>query len=134
MPYVDNWATCDSIRPKCFKNNPEFIKRKALEWTDDSRTYVKRLGIGVLMNYFLDENFSDDILETVSKIDSDEYYVNMMCGWFFATALAKQHEKTLPYISEFKLFPIVHRITINKAVESFRITQAQKDLLKKYRI
>lgn len=132
LPYVDNWATCDSMKPKVLKKHPEKTKEKAVEWINSCETYTVRYGIGVLMNYFLDENFTPDILKIVSEINSDEYYVKMMISWFFATALAKQYEQTLPYISEHKLSVWCNNKTIRKAVESYRIQPEQKIFLRQF--
>lgn len=130
LPYVDNWATCDSLRPKCFRGNEERLHLKALHWIEDDRVYVKRFGIGVLMNHFLDEHFEECYLEAVSVIRSDEYYINMMIAWFFATALAKQYDKAVVYLEQHRLDVWTHNKTIRKAIESYRITQEQKAYLK----
>lgn len=130
LPYIDNWATCDSIKPKCFKRNPEFVKNKALEWIKCSNTYVKRYGIGVLMSYFLDDNFDSRFLDTVADIRSEEYYINMMKAWYFATALSKQYEQAVTYLINNRLDTWTHNKTIQKAVESYRISNDQKAYLK----
>lgn len=134
LPYVDNWATCDTMNPKVLGKHPERLIEKAYEWTADNRTYVKRYGIGILMRYYLDDRFKREYLDTVSRIRSDEYYVNMMTSWYFATALAKQYESTLPYIEEHKLDTWTHNKAIQKAVESYRITDDQKKYLKTLKI
>lgn len=133
LPYVNNWATCDSMNPKVFGKYPEKTKIQALKWIESDHVYTVRFGIGLLMRHFLEENFSGDVLETVASITSDEYYVNMMIAWFFATALAKQYDSTLPYITENKLSNWCHNKTIQKAVESYRITDEQKRMLKSYK-
>ena len=130
LPFVNNWATCDGMRPKCFKGNEEKLLSKALEWINDDRVYVKRFGIEVIMNHFLDEHFDKKLLDIVAEIRSDEYYINMMIAWFFATALAKQYDKTIPYIQNGCLDRWTHNKTIQKAVESFRLTDSQKEYLK----
>ena len=130
LPYVDNWATCDSLRPKCFRGNEERLLPKALGWIADDRVYVKRFGIGVLMNHFLDEHFEECYLEAVSVIRSDEYYINMMIAWFFATALAKQYDKAVVYLEQHLLDVWTHNKTIQKSIESYRITKEQKEYLK----
>lgn len=130
LPFVNNWATCDGMRPKCFKGNEEKLLSKALEWINDDRVYVKRFGIEVIMNHFLDEHFDKNLLDIVSEIRSDEYYINMMIAWFFATALAKQYDKTIAYIQNGCLDRWTHNKTIQKAVESFRLTDSQKEYLK----
>ena len=134
LPYVDNWATCDGLRPKCFKNNKDKLLPKALGWVGDDRVYVRRFGIGVLMNHFLDGDFEDRFLEIVSAIRSDEYYINMMRAWFFATALAKQYNEAIAYIENGRLDKWTHNKTIQKAVESYRITPEQKEYLKTLRV
>lgn len=130
LPYVDNWATCDQMSPKIFKKNKELLLEYTDKWINSDLPYVKRFGIGMLMEHFLDEDFKTTYLTKVSKIRSDEYYVNMMIAWFFATALAKQYDATLPYIEKQKLDIWTHNKTIQKSVESYRITPEQKEYLK----
>lgn len=130
LPFVDNWATCDSMNPEVFAKYPEKTKEQALKWINSDHTYTVRYGIGLLMRYHLDDNFTPDVLETVSKIRSNEYYINMMIAWFFTTALAKQYDATLPYITEQKLSKWCHNKTIQKAVESYRISDETKKFLR----
>ena len=130
LPFIDNWATCDMFSPKVFANHTDAIYNKSLEWIKSDKPYTVRYGIGMLMRYFLDENFSDDILKTVSQIKSDEYYVNMMIAWFFATALAKQYDSTIVYIENNILDTWVHNKSIQKAIESNRISSDTKKYLK----
>ena len=130
LPYVDNWATCDQMSPKIFKKHKELLLEYTDKWIGSDHPYVKRFGIGMLMEHFLDENFKTSYLTKVSKIRSDEYYVNMMIAWYFATALAKQYDATLPYIEKNKLDIWTHNKSIQKAVESYRITPEQKEYLK----
>lgn len=130
LPFVDNWATCDQMSPKVFKKHKDLLLEYADKWIKSDLTYVKRFGIGMLMEHFLDEDFKTTYLTKVSKIRSDEYYVNMMIAWYFATALAKQYDATLPYIEKQKLDIWTHNKSIQKAVESYRITPEQKDYLK----
>ncbi len=130
LPYIDNWATCDSLRPKCFKNNTEKLLREIENWLSSKHTYTVRFGIEMLMTYYLDEKFEQKFLKRVSKIKSSEYYINMMIAWYFATALSKQWDSTFPYIIENKLPVWVHNKTIQKAIESYRITKEQKQILK----
>ncbi|MCR5327669.1 MAG: DNA alkylation repair protein [Saccharofermentans sp.] len=130
LPYVDNWATCDQMSPKIFKKNKDLLLEYVDNWIDSDHTYVKRFGIGMLLEHFLDEDFKTSYLTKVSKIRSDEYYVNMMTAWYFATALAKQYEAALPYIEKQKLDKWTHNKSIQKAVESYRITPKQKEYLK----
>ena len=133
LPFVDNWATCDQLSPRCFKKHAAELLPLIRKWMRSKHTYTKRFGIGTLMRYYLDENFKPEYLEQVASIKSDEYYIRMMQAWFFATALAKQWDATLPYIKQHRLEKDTHNKTIQKAVESFRITDEQKSLLKTLR-
>ena len=130
LPFVDNWATCDQMSPKVFKKHKDLLLEYVNEWIKSDHTYVKRFAVGMLMEHFMDEDFKTSYLTKVSKIRSDEYYVNMMTAWYFATALAKQYDATLPYIEKQKLDIWTHNKTIQKAVESYRITPEQKAYLK----
>ncbi|MBR3015853.1 MAG: DNA alkylation repair protein [Clostridia bacterium] len=134
LPFVDNWATCDQLSPKVFKKHREellpFIKR----WIADSHTYTVRFGIGMLMQHYLDDAFDPAYPALVAAIRSEEYYVNMMIAWYFATALAKQYDAVLPYITEKRLEPWVQNKTIQKAVESCRISPEQKTYLKQFKL
>jgi 3-methyladenine DNA glycosylase AlkD len=134
LPYVDNWATCDQLSPRCFNKHMQELLPFIRKWMRSKHTYTKRFGIGMLMRYFLDEAFRPEYLEWVASIKSDEYYIRMMQAWFFATALAKQWDATLPYIEQHRLEKDTHNKTIQKAVESFRITDEQKALLKTLRV
>lgn len=130
LPHIDNWATCDCLSPKVFKKHPDELLKKAHEWISSSHTYTVRFGIKCLMSFFLDEHFSPEILSIVADIKSEEYYVNMMRAWFFATALAKQYDSTLPLLTGNRLDLWTHNKTIRKAIESYRITNEQKSLLR----
>lgn len=130
LPYIDNWATCDQMKPKSFKKNIPSLYKKCKEWCASKKTYTVRFGIGMLMSFFLDENFSVEQAKLISKIQSDEYYVNMMIAWYFATALAKQYDTAITFIEKNKLSVWVHNKTIQKAVESFRVTDGHKAYLK----
>ena len=134
LPYIDNWATCDMLNPKIFKTNYEKLLEKIYQWINSDSVYTVRFAIGMLMRYFLDEKFETKYLDLVASINSEEYYINMMRAWFFATALAKQYEQTFPYIKNYSLDKWTHNKTIQKANESFRITKEQKEELKKYRV
>lgn len=134
LPYVSNWATCDLISPKSFKKNKELLLKDISRWLSSDKTYTIRFGIEMLMSHFLDDDFKTEYLEMVAKIKSEEYYVNMMIAWFFATALAKQYESTLPYIENHKLDKWVNNKTIQKALESYRITDSQKTYLRKLKV
>ncbi len=133
LPYVDNWATCDLPLPQCFKTNKEELLPHIYGWLDSTHTYTVRYAIGALMRLFLEEDFAPEYLTRVAKIRSEEYYVNMMIAWYFATALAKQWNATIPYLEQHRLAPWVHRKTIQKALESYRITPEQKDYLRTLR-
>ena len=130
LPCIDNWATCDYPAPKCFARHKDQVLEEAKRWISSGETYVIRYGIGMLMRLFLDEDFSSEYLEMAAAVQSQEYYVNMMIAWYFATALAKQWDATVPYIEQHKLSDWVHRKTVQKAVESYRITPEQKEYLK----
>lgn len=130
LPFIDNWATCDSMRPKIFKKYSDRLLTHIKRWIASDNTYTVRFGLEMLMCYFLDENFDPEYLSLAAHIRSDEYYVNMMIAWFFATALAKQYDATLPYIEKGLLQRWTHNKAIQKSIESFRITREQKDYLK----
>ena len=137
LPYIDNWATCDMLSPKSFKHTQykEKLFDKATLWTNSNHTYTVRFGLSVFLKYFLDNKLSAELsLDIASRVTSDEYYVNMMIAWLFATAMAKQYEVTSPYI-ENKLLPTwIHNKTIQKCVESLRLNLEQKSYLKSFRI
>lgn len=134
LPYIDNWATCDQMSPKVFKKNRDNLLKEIKVWIKSKETYTIRFAIGMLMSYFLYEDFDKKYLELVSKIKSNEYYVNMMIAWYFATALAKQYKDTIIYLENNKLDTWVHNKTIQKAIESYRITESQKEYLKTLKI
>ena len=134
LPYVDNWATCDQLSPKVFRKCRDELLKRIEQWLASGRTYTVRFGIGMLMQHFLDEAFDPKYPKMVSEVHSEEYYVNMMIAWYFATALAKQYEAVLPYIEKQKLDPWTHNKTIQKAVESYRITPQQKEYLKTLKV
>lgn len=133
LPYIDNWATCDFPAPKCFENHKEDLLPVIKRWIASSETYTIRYGIGMLMRLYLDADFDTEYVRIVAEVKSDEYYVNMMIAWYMATALAKQWDAVIPYIEEHRMSDWVHRKTIQKAVESYRITDEQKKYLKGYR-
>ena len=130
LPYVDNWAVCDTMKPNIFKKNKGKLINKIKEWLKSEHIYTKRFAIGMLMSLYLNEDFKEEYLELVSKVKSEEYYLNMMIAWYFATALAKQYKTAIKYIEDKKLSPWVHNKTIQKAVESYRISDEQKVYLK----
>ena len=130
LPYVDNWATCDQMSPKVFKKHKPELLDSIKKWIASDETYTIRFGIGMLMRHFLEEDYSHEYPEAVAVIRSDEYYVNMMIAWYFATALAKQYDDIIPYIENHRLDDWTHKKAISKAVESYRITDEQKAYLK----
>lgn len=130
LPYVDNWAVCDTISPKAFKNKHERLMNDILRWVDSDQTYTIRFGLKILMAHFLDNDFKNEYLKIPAKIKSDEYYINMMIAWFYATALAKQWDNTIVFIENGVLDKWVHNKAIQKARESYRITAEQKEYLK----
>ncbi len=131
LPFVDNWAVCDIMSPRVFRNNRPDLLAKIREWSASKHTYTSRFGLGMLMSHFLDEDFCPAYLDIPASIPSDEYYVKMMIAWFFATALAKQWEAAVPYLVENRLTAWVHNKTIQKARESRRITAERKAYLNK---
>lgn len=130
LPYIDNWATCDQLSPKIFKKNREKLILEIEEWIASEETYTIRFGVGMMMQHYLDDEFQELYLERISEIRSEEYYVNMMLAWYFATALAKQYDAAVIYLTENKLDLWVHNKTIQKARESYRISPEQKEFLK----
>ena len=134
LPYVDNWAVCDTLRPKVFKKNLDKVIHKVYEWIDSPKTYTCRFGMEMLMTHFLDEDFRVEYLEIPAAVHSEEYYVNMMIAWFYATALAKQWDAAVGYIEKKCLDPWTHNKTIQKARESYRITREQKEYLKTLKV
>lgn len=134
LPYVDNWATCDQMSPKVFKKHRQELLTYIKIWLASDKTYTVRFAIGMLMEHFLDEDFDILYPEMVACVRSDEYYVNMMIAWYFATALAKRYEEVLPYMEEKKLDTWTHNKAIRKAIESSRITPEQKTYLRSLKI
>ena len=133
LPFVDNWATCDQLSPKCFSKHRQELLPYIHGWLASEHPYTVRFAIGMLMQHYLDEAFDPAYLETVSKVRSEEYYVNMMIAWYFATALAKQYSAALPYLENRRLSPWVHQKTIQKAAESYRIGAERKEYLRSLR-
>lgn len=130
LPYVDNWATCDTCTPKVLKKYPARTVAKAYEWIDDGRTYFVRYGIRMLMAFFQDDLFLPEYADKVASVHSDEYYVNMMIAWYFATLLAKQPDCAVKYLENHLLSPDVTKKTIRKAIESFRVSDRMKQYLR----
>lgn len=134
LPFIDNWATCDQLSPKVFKKEPEKLLPNIRAWIKSDQTYTVRFAIGMLMQHFLDERFDLEYADMVAEVRSEEYYVNMMIAWYFATALAKQYESALPYLEERKLADWAHNKAIQKSVESYRITDEQKAYLRTLKV
>ena len=130
LPFIDNWAVCDTISPKIFKKHKKELIEKIKEWSQSDKTYTCRFGVEMLMTHFLDEDFKKEYLEMVANIHSEEYYVKMVIAWFFATALAKQWDYAVIYLENNKLDVWVHNKTIQKARESLRILEDKKGYLK----
>ncbi|MCF0121830.1 MAG: DNA alkylation repair protein [Lachnospiraceae bacterium] len=134
LPYVNNWAVCDMIFPKIFGAHLLELFDKIKEWVKKNDTYTVRFAVGMLMRLYLDDAFKPEYPELVAGIRSDEYYINMIVAWYFATALAKQYRKILPFLQEKRLDKWTHNKAIQKAVESYRITEEQKVYLKTLKI
>ena len=134
LPYVDNWATCDLVSPKIFKKNLPELFEKIKVWINDDHTYTIRFGIEMLMRFYMDEYFRDEYLDLAAAVKSHEYYVNMMIAWYFATALAKQYEATIPYIENHSLDKWTHNKAIQKAIESYRVDKEHKEYLRTLKI
>ena len=130
LPYVDNWAVCDIMSPKALKKHKTKLMESIEQWIKSKETYTCRFGIEMLMSFYLDDDFNESYLKLVSKVKSNEYYVNMMVAWFFATALAKKWDATIPYIESNCLDRWTHNKTIQKAIESYRISDDQKQYLR----
>ena len=133
LPYVDNWAVCDTLNPKIFAKHREELLLKVREWIASPAPFTCRFGIDMLMTYYLDEAFLPEYAELPAAVRSEEYYVNMMIAWYYATALAKQWDSVIPFLEEERLSVWVHNKTIQKAIESYRITEEQKTYLRTLR-
>jgi 3-methyladenine DNA glycosylase AlkD len=133
LPYIDCWPVCDQATPLVFKKNHDKLLPYIKKWIKSNKVYTARFGIRMLMNEFLNDDFKEEYLEWISSINGDDYYLKMMVAWFFATALAKQYDATIKYIENKCLDPWVHHKTIQKAIESYRISDEHKEYLKKFR-
>ena len=133
LPYVDNWATCDLLSPRAFRAHPPELPDQIRRWAEDRHPYTVRFGLGMLLSFYLDEAFRPEYLELAAGVRREEYYVRMMVAWYFATALAKQYDASLPYLEQRRLDRWIHNKTIQKAVESYRITPEQKGYLRSLR-
>ena len=129
LPYIDNWATCDMLAMKVVKKHLDLFIKKIYQWLESKHTYTIRFAIGMLMRYYLEDTFKIGYARKVAEIRSEEYYVNMMRAWYFATALAKQYEQVIPFLEERQLDVWTHNKTIQKSVESYRISPKQKEYL-----
>lgn len=133
LPFIDNWAVCDCLLPKTFGKHTSELMPCILSWVSSSEPYIRRFGLRILMRHFLDDLFREEYLEIPAGVTSDHYYVNMMIAWFYATALAKQWDAAIPYIREKRLPLWVNNKTIQKAIESYRISPEQKEYLKRFK-
>ncbi len=133
LKYVDCWPVSDQASPKCFKKNHDKLLPVVKRWISSSHIYISRFGMRILMNEYLDKDFKEEYLELVSNVKGDDYYLKMMQAWYFATALAKQYDSTIKYIESHKLDDWVHKKSIQKAIESFRVSDAHKEYLKTLR-
>ncbi len=134
LPYIDNWATCDSFSPKIFKKHTTELLDNVKVWIKSMHTYTCRFGIEMLMSFYLDDLFKPEYAEMVASVRSDEYYVKMMIAWYFATALTKQYDATIGYITGKRLDSWCHNKTIQKAIESFCISDERKAFLKRLKV
>ena len=134
LPYIDNWATCDCFCPNVFAKHKAELLASIRRWLDSGQLYPMRYAMGMLMRYYLDEAFRPEYLAWAADVHSEEYYLNMMRAWYFATALAKQPEATLPWLTERRLDVWTHNKTIQKAAESRRISPERKQQLRQLRI
>lgn len=134
LPYIDNWATCDFLAVRTVKKHLDLFIKEIYRWMESEHTYTIRFGMNMLMHYYLEDEFKLEYPEKVAAVRSEEYYVNMMRAWYFATALAKQYEKILPFLEEQRMDVWTHNKTIQKATESYRITPEQKEYLRTLRI
>lgn len=134
LPSVDNWATCDLLAPRAFRSHPPELLPHIDRWLASDHPYTVRFAIGMLMKYYLDEAFMPEYPDRVAAVTGKDYYIRMMVAWYFATALAKQYEAALPYLETRRLDPWTHNKAIQKAVESYRITDTQKTYLRSLKI
>lgn len=134
LPYIDNWAVCDISQSKLLERYPDVVFGKVSEWAKSEKTYTVRFAIDVLLQFFLDENFTPEVFALAKSIVSDEYYVNMALAWFWSFALIKRYEETLPIIESERLPEFVHNKAIQKARESYRISDERKQYLNTLKI
>mgnify|MGYP000893754687 CR=1 FL=1 len=134
LPYIDNWATCDLLALRLVKKHLDVFIKEIYKFMESEHTYIIRFGISMLMKYYLEDEFKIEYPDKVADIRSEEYYVNMMRAWYFATALAKQYEQIIPFVEKKRLDVWTHNKTIQKAIESYRITDEQKTYLRTLKI
>lgn len=134
LPYIDNWATCDLMSPKVFKKHLPQLYEKIKVWMQSDRTYTVRFGIGMLMSHYLDDAFLPEMPKLVATIRSEEYYINMMIAWYFTTALVKQPDAVIPFIEERRMEKWTHNKAIQKAIESYRISDDTKAYLRTLKV
>ena len=134
LPFIDNWATCDLLALHMMKKHRDIFIREVFRWIESDQPYTIRFGISMLMRHYLEDAFQMEYPEKVAQIRSEEYYVNMMRAWYFSTALAKQYENVLPFLEKRQMDVWTHTKTIQKAIESYRITSEQKEYLRTLRI
>ncbi len=133
LPYVDCWPVCDQSSPKVFAKNHQKLLPLIRKWIGSEHVYTARFGIRMLMNEFLGEDFKPEYLEWVATVNGEDYYIKMMVAWYFATALAKKYDESIVYIEEHRLEPWTHKKAIQKAIESFRVSDAHKEYIKSLR-
>lgn len=134
LPYIDNWAVCDMSQSKLLGKYPDMVFGKACEWAKSEKTYTVRFAIDVLLQFFLDENFKSEVFSLAESIVSEEYYINMALAWFWSFALIKRYDEALPIIESKRLPAFVHNKAIQKARESYRISDERKEYLKTLKI
>lgn len=134
LPYINNWAVCDSLKPKVLKKNKKDLINFVNKYIKSKHPYSIRYAISILMNHFLEEDYNPKYLKLVSNIKHDDYYVKMMMAWYYSVALVKQYEDTIKYLENKKLDRFVHNTTIQKAIDSYRINDDKKEYLRKLRV
>ena len=130
LPYIDNWATCDSLRPPCFSKNKDKLLEYIYRWIRSDKVYTVRFAIEMLMVHYLEDDYSDDYAKLVASVRSEEYYVNMMIGWYFATALTKRWDSVIYFIEESLISPVARKMAIRKGIESLAIPKERKAYLR----
>ena len=130
LPYIDCWPVCDQSSPKVFKKNHEKLLPLVKKWIDSDHVYTSRFGMRMLMNEYLGDDFKCEYLTWVSSKKGEDYYLKMMVAWYFATALAKQYDATIHVFEKHELDEWCHKKAIQKAIESFRVSDEHKEYLK----